>query len=66
MKLNELLAVCVNSADMEVQVMINGEGIIGSAAMLEGYLCKDALNMYVCDIAAEGENELKVWVNCGD
>ncbi len=64
MKLVELLSVCSESADMEVQVMINGEGIISSAAMLEGYLCKDALNMYVSGIRAEGENKLKVWVGC--
>ena len=66
MKLCELLTVCADSADMEMQVMINGEGIISNAAMLEGYLCKDALNMNVCGIAAEGEDKLKVWVNCGD
>ena len=62
MKLCELLAVCTDSADLNVQVMINGEGIIGSAAMLGEYLCKDALDMNVVGIAAEGENELKVWV----
>lgn len=63
MKLNELLAVCRGQADMEMQVMICGEGIIGSPAMLEGYLCKDALNMSVEDVSAEGEGELKVWVS---
>ena len=64
MKLNELLAVCTDCADMEVQVMINGEGIISCASMLEGYLCKDALNMHVCGVAACGEDKLKVWVDC--
>lgn len=64
MKLCELLGVCADLADMEVQVMINGEGIISSAGMLEGYLCKDALNMSVVGIAAVGDGELKVWVEC--
>ena len=62
MKLYELLSVCTDSADMEVQAMNNGEGIISNAAMLEGHLCKDALYMNVVRIAAEGENKLKVWV----
>ena len=62
MKLNELLAVCREQTDTEMQVMINGEGIIGNPAMLEGYLCKDALNMCVVEFTAVGEGSLKVWV----
>lgn len=62
MKLNELLAVCREQADTEMQVVINGEGIIGNPAMLEVYLCKDALNMYVVEFTAVGEGSLKVWV----
>ena len=66
MKLIELLDVCTDVADMNAQVMINGEGIISSICMLKEYLREDALNMNVCGIAAEGENELKVWVEGND
>ena len=35
MRLNELLAVCREQVDAEMEVMISGEGIIGNPAMLE-------------------------------
>ena len=66
MKLNELLAVCREQANAEMEVMISGKGIIGNPAMLEGYLCKDALNMYVTDVVAEGKNILRVWAGCNE
>ena len=62
MKLCELLAVCTDSADLNVQVMIDGESIIGSAIMLADYLREGALDMNVVGIAAEDKNKLKVWV----
>lgn len=62
MRLNELLAVCREQVDAEMEVMISGEGIIGNPAMLEGYLCKDALNMYVTDVVAMAKDKLRVWV----
>lgn len=62
MRLIDLLAVCTDTADLEVQVMIDGEGIIGSAVMLKEYLNGNALSARVEGIAAEDEDVLKVWV----
>ena len=66
MKLNELLAVCREQVNAEVEVMISGEGIVGSPAMLEGYLCKSALNMYVTGVVAMSKDKLRVWVGCDE
>lgn len=61
MKLSELLAVCADDAEM--QVMIEGEGIIANTCMLISYLSKDVLNMNVYDVDTDNYGKLKVWVD---
>ena len=63
MILVELLRVCSYQSDTEFQVMINGEGVIGTPCILESFMSENVLNASVSDIVAEDANRFKVWVD---